>query len=468
MNQEFVSHKKPLSRSITLGCIGFILALCILMGLMSYYSYRNALYSRYRAYITDILNYVDRHIDDEDLANCTETLTPSAKYDELLAFMDGVMEDFSIHYLYIFKPLPDRVHLLSIIDAQTYYKRNVDTEGNLYLGWTSDDEYAPEDVEALADILENEKDIVFTEETTEWGTDYTGILPLRTENDIPYALLAVDVDISEIKTMIRLRTMEFAVIIIIIGALFTILFLLWARKNISQPLKLLEESAVAYARKSHGKRDVNELTFDAPEIHTQNEVESLSLAVKQMTLDIQDYVQSILEAERRAAQMSDLANKDALTGIRNKTAYDKEVEKITWRLEREPGTPYGIAIIDLNFLKKTNDTYGHDKGNISIVKLSRMVCSAFAHSPVFRIGGDEFAVILMDHDLQHIEELKTALEEALRISAESEDMEPWERISAAIGYAVFDAERDHEVEDVFRRADENMYTRKKEMKAARE
>ncbi|MBR2274569.1 MAG: GGDEF domain-containing protein [Lachnospiraceae bacterium] len=291
---------------------------------------------------------------------------------------------------------------------------------------------------------------------------------MRTENDIPYALLAVDVDISEIKTMIRLRTMEFAVIIIIIGALFTILFLLWARKNISQPLKLLEESAVAYARKSHGKRDVNELTFDAPEIHTQNEVESLSLAVKQMTLDIQDYVQSILEAERRAAQMSDLANKDALTGVRNKTAYDKEVEEITWRLEREPGTPYGIAIIDLNFLKKTNDTYGHDKGNISIVKLSRMVCSAFAHSPVFRIGGDEFAVILMDHDLQHIEELKTALEEALRISAESEDMEPWERISAAIGYAVFDAERDHEVEDVFRRADESMYTRKKEMKEARE
>ncbi|MBQ7564656.1 MAG: GGDEF domain-containing protein [Lachnospiraceae bacterium] len=314
INQEFVSHKKNLSRSITLGCISFILALCIVMGFMSYYSYRNALYSRYRSYITDILNYVDRHIDDEDLAKCTETLEPSAKYSELLAFMDGIMEDFSIHYLYILKPLPDRVHLVSIIDAQTYYKRNVDTEGNLYLGWVSNDEYAPEDVEALADILQNEKDIVFTEETTEWGTDFTGILPL----------------------------------------------------------------------------------------------------------------------------------------------------------EAEPGMPYGIAVIDLNFLKKINDTYGHDKGNISIVKLSRMVCSAFAHSPVFRIGGDEFAVILMEHDLQHIEELRTALEEALRISAESENLQPWERISAAIGYAVFDGERDHEVEDVFRRADENMYTRKKEMKAARE
>ena len=48
----------------------------------------------------------------------------------------------------------------------------------------------------------------------------------------------------------------------------------------------------------------------------------------------------------------------------------------------------GIAIVDLNFLKKINDTYGHEKGNLAIKKLCFIICHIFQHSPVFRIGGD--------------------------------------------------------------------------------
>ena len=54
--------------------------------------------------------------------------------------------------------------------------------------------------------------------------------------------------------------------------------------------------------------------------------------------------------------------------------------------------------IDLNNLKTINDTYGHDKGNIAIMKLANMICEVFSKSPVFRIGGDEFAVILFKKD----------------------------------------------------------------------
>ena len=78
---------------------------------------------------------------------------------------------------------------------------------------------------------------------------------------------------------------------------------------------------------------------------------------------------------------------DALTGIRNKMAYDYEVEKLEKDLA-DGFNEFGLAMVDLNFLKKTNYTYGHEKGNISIRRLCMLVCEVFEHSPVFRIGGN--------------------------------------------------------------------------------
>ncbi|MBQ3825680.1 MAG: hypothetical protein II811_06045, partial [Spirochaetaceae bacterium] len=89
----------PLRRSITISLVSFIAILCFVLGLLSHITYKRALYQRYQAYITDILNYVDRHIDDADLENCIKPVERSKKYDELLLFMDGIKEDFDIHYL---------------------------------------------------------------------------------------------------------------------------------------------------------------------------------------------------------------------------------------------------------------------------------------------------------------------------------------------------------------------------------
>ena len=461
--------KKPLARSITLGCVLFIVSLCITIGLISFFSYRNALYKRYEAYITDILTYVDSHIDDDDLAECTKTLQRSEKFDELELFMDGIKEDFNIHYLYIIVPLEqdDFAHIMSVISGENYYDRYVNTEGNLYLGWISDDEYDSATVRELYDIMTGEDKIVFLHDTTDWGSDYTGALSLKTSSGEPYALLAVDVDVSEIRTLILVRTLELSAIIIVIGLLFNVMFLAWSVKNISDPIKLLEEHAVAYACKSHGQRDIRELKFNAPDIHTDNEVEELSKAVTKMTEDIQNYVMDILAAEQQVALMSALANKDALTGIRNKTAYDNEVIKLEAELKANPDMEFGIGVVDLNFLKKVNDTYGHEKGNFAIIKLCELICHTYTHSPVFRIGGDEFVIILKGRDLKECEELKKEFFTKLGEMDVDSTLMPWEKVSAALGYAFYDKMVDNEVMDVFKRADEEMYECKRGMKADR-
>ena len=137
------TFKKPLNKSVAKVCIIYTVLLCVSLCVLNYFMQRNALYKRYEQYISDILYYVDHHIDDEDLFNCIETNTESEKYKQTLLFMDQIMNDFSIHYLYCLQPinLNETGNVKVILSAEDDYNRYVDTEGNLYLGWVSDDEY---------------------------------------------------------------------------------------------------------------------------------------------------------------------------------------------------------------------------------------------------------------------------------------------------------------------------------------
>ena len=464
--------EKPLWRTITTGCILFIFLLCIILGLTSWLNYRRSLYQRYEAYIADILHYVDRHIDDDDLAKCVQTLERSEKFDELEHFMDGIKEDFDIHYLYILTPVHKNgsSKIMSIISAENYYDRNIDTEGNLYLGWVSDDEYDEKTVEKLFEYM-RVHDIVYYEEATEWGKDYTGSLTLYDSQKKSYALLCVDVDISSISKLVRMRTLETFAVIIILGIIFTFLFLFWMRKNVTNPISMLEECVVSFAEKSHGQRDLQELEYVPPLLETKNEVYHLAEAVNQMTIDMRDYVEGIILAERNAeimqqhaSHMTELANQDPLTGIRNKTAYDRTIRKMEYELDMGSLTNFGLAMIDLNNLKVINDNYGHEEGNYAIKKLCELVCNTFVHSPVFRIGGDEFVVILKGSDFAIVYSLIANFKHELFMLEKNEALQPWEKVSAAIGFAEYDKTKDTNVADVFKRADQKMYEDKKEIK----
>ena len=166
--------------------------------------------------------------------------------------------------------------------------------------------------------------------------------------------------------------------------------------------------------------------------------------------------------------MSELANKDSLTGIRNKTAYDKEIKNLEYDLGRGRLDKFGIGMIDLNFLKRINDTYGHEHGNLAIKKLCGIVCKVFEHSPVFRIGGDEFVVILRGHDYDNMGGLVEQFHKELNLIDGDAKLDPWEKVSAAIGIAIYDKSVDANVLNVFKRADKKMYECKKSQKAIRE
>ncbi len=94
---------------------------------------------------------------------------------------------------------------------------------------------------------------------------------------------------------------------------------------------------------------------------------------------------------------SRLARSDPLTGIGNRLVWQETIART--RSLAEAGSPVSVLLVDLNQLKETNDTYGHDAGDRLIQALARTLRSAVRESEeVARIGGDEFAVLLVGVD----------------------------------------------------------------------
>ncbi len=147
---------------------------------------------------------------------------------------------------------------------------------------------------------------------------------------------------------------------------------------------------------------------------------------------------------------------DESTGVRNRNAYERKVNELNVNNSKKDGL-WGI-IVDVNNLKKTNDTYGHDKGDHLIQMTARILIETFCDSnKVYRIGGDEFAVLLENYSLA-IE--GTIIKLIKRKQNKYNEKEPIQ-IEFSIGIAYFNNEKDLCVEDMMKRADRNMYDNKK-------
>lgn len=162
-------------------------------------------------------------------------------------------------------------------------------------------------------------------------------------------------------------------------------------------------------------------------------------------------------------RINELAYTDPLTGVKSKVAYAEEVVRIEKSIE-EGVAQFGLVFFDLNNLKTMNDTYGHEAGDRYIKGACRLICTTYKHSPVYRIGGDEFVAILRGADLLNGAKLmKRFYDRMAIINRDAED--PSEKVSVAAGMAVYKDDQDEDFQSVFKRADSNMYTNKSAIKS---
>ncbi len=156
----------------------------------------------------------------------------------------------------------------------------------------------------------------------------------------------------------------------------------------------------------------------------------------------------------------ELARRDELTGVKNKTAYLELVSSVQSNIDN--GLDYltfAIVVCDINGLKQINDTEGHQAGDEYIRACADLIGHIFAHSPVFRIGGDEFVVFVRGGDYA----FKGPLFEKLRKQVLLNRNVKGKPVIAS-GISAFDPLNDHKVSEVFDRADEMMYRNKRDLK----
>ena len=259
--------------------------------------------------------------------------------------------------------------------------------------------------------------------------------------------LNVTVPTSEINRNWQNMIME--TILITIGLLIVFVFITWRlSRRIAQPLRKLTDVALQV---DQGNYDVD-LDYKG-----KDEVGILTNTFKQLTGHLKTYI----------SDLNNLVYSDALTSVRNKGAFDVYVRQLQARIDKaDPELEFAIGIFDCDRLKEINDKYGHQYGNIYLKSSVSVICQVFHQSPVFRVGGDEFAVILMNEDFRKREELACLFEKQcadLRNVSEND----WDKVSVSLGIADYNPETDEYVGVVIERADTNMYKNKRNRKSMR-
>ena len=253
--------------------------------------------------------------------------------------------------------------------------------------------------------------------------------------------LVASAPLAEIDADKNRLVLQISIALTVITLLSTLLTVYMTRRLI-RPLRELNDAAKKIAA---GDLSVS-LTQE-----TKDEVGSLADSFQQTVEHLQKYINYI----------NGLAYRDSLTGVKNKTAYQDAEARIeeAMRLGRPE---FAVLVLDINGLKRINDTYGHDFGDILIKNACRIICKAFQHSPVYRIGGDEFVVILEKRDYELYPQLLEGFQ--AEIDAHNRDARNDAQVSIARGIALYDSETDLVYGNVFKRADDAMYQNKLAMK----
>lgn len=237
--------------------------------------------------------------------------------------------------------------------------------------------------------------------------------------------------------------MTFLVLIVtvVIGLLSTLLAIR-AADRIVRPLHDISEAACRLGRGE----------YDQPLDSTaQDEIGRLAGHMNDTMERMRKYV----------GAMQKQAYQDELTAVKNVAAYDRKVYDLNQKIAAGQAA-FAVVMVDLNQLKDVNDRFGHEKGNIALQRLCQAVCRIYKHSPVYRIGGDEFVVILEGEDYAQ----RDALFEKVRAFEHIRDLsaaQPWAQLAASVGMAVYDKTRDAAYQAVFNRADTKMYEQKQHL-----
>lgn len=256
-------------------------------------------------------------------------------------------------------------------------------------------------------------------------------------------------------------------IVVWIGLLSLVLFvaLVWmSQNNMNATTKAMSEIQEYYNTLGVGSKADNIIMRELEVVRSTNARSILvviSLMALSLTVLLNNYAlmsRRARESERELGSVREMANKDPLTGVKSKHAYAEQELYLNRTIKEGSQEAFGLLVCDVNGLKYINDTLGHKAGDEYIKSAGRLICEIYMHSPVFRIGGDEFVILLEGRDHDNRTELLRSLNRRV------EENIGRNQVVIAAGMAEYELGRDESLHQVFERADRMMYERKQQLK----
>lgn len=281
-----------------------------------------------------------------------------------------------------------------------------------------------------------------------WGTFYSAYSPVFDSAHQVAGVIAVDFDaawFNEQLAVLSRTTIIVALLSLLVGGAIVTAIVTRSQRQIQSIHGQLNELESALM-KEMGSSPIEEEASQ-----TGDDTASIDALGKHIQI-VQD------ELKTQIAQVHGQAYQDGLTGVKSTHAYLEKEKAVEKQLTEGTLTEFAIVVCDVNGLKQVNDTLGHKAGDELIRRACQMVCDIFAHSPVYRVGGDEFTVFLTGRDYEHRRRL---MEELHKLS--SDHIATKDAIVSG-GMAEFIPGRDTRISDVFKRADEAMYAEKQLLK----
>ncbi|MCR5184813.1 MAG: diguanylate cyclase [Bacilli bacterium] len=283
--------------------------------------------------------------------------------------------------------------------------------------------------------------------TDEWGTFYSAYAPVFSDkeghtNEVLF-IIGVDVWANWYNNMLENSTRSIVIIVVVAslsGILIGFLISLGIRRRfevLSKEINALETDVQTL---------MSEITEPIDSVNVENisqsekdQIGKLRKQIGKTQKEIKDY---IIYTQKQAYV-------DSLSRLGNRTSYVNRIKQIDLK------SPFCVIIYDINGLKYINDNYGHESGDKTITAIGSILKEVYDKESVFRIGGDEFAIVLTDND----KEITMQIFESANKKIEEYDQKGvlTHPISVSKGIAFFEIKKDKTYTDVFSRADENMY-----------
>ncbi len=386
---------KPNMRSLMIALV-LMLIIHIIMGVMLITMSKNAIREQIDARMLDAVNTAAFQLSGDELKRITGDDKESEEYVNALSLLRSFQQNIKLDYIYAVKINDDGTFAFLIdpdIEDPADYGEKIET------------------TEALIKASKGTPAVDKVAVTDEWGRFYSAYAPVLDSDGNVAALVGVDFDADWYDGELNSHK---AVVVILSMIALTIII----------GITFISHTSVLEGEKNEYRKKLEETLLRE------------------------------LEQKQELGSARRLAYTDPLTGVKSKRAYLEAIERIDKGVSDGSIDEFGVIVFDLNGLKTVNDTLGHEEGDRYIKEGSAIICGTFCHSPVFRIGGDEFVVILEGTDYLKRDILIAEFEELIEENQRSG------KVVVSSGMDEFDLSCDTSFSSVFERADKKMYERK--------